>query len=681
MRKEEKQYFTAPVLGAAYYPEDWDESEQDRDIEAMLRAGIKSVRIAEFAWHKMEPREGEFDFGWLHRVMEKLWSAGISVVLGTPSATPPIWLEEKDPDMMRMNENGVRELHGARRNCCSNNEIYRKYSARIVEKMAEEFGSDDCVVGWQVDNEIYIKEAGCFCDACRKGFHNYLAEKYGTVEQLNKRWNLNLFSQWYDSFEQIPMPGRSWQNPHLKMEWNLFQSKSHIDFVRMHADILHKYTKAPIGTDMMPFFGLDHEEVAEFTDVMQFNHYNDEGDLWKMLLWFDYMRTLKERPFWNTETSTCWQGSIATPENIRPEGFCRVNSWLPIVLGGESNFYWLWRQHWAGHELMHGAVLYASGRPMHIFSEVQEIAADYEKCGAFLSGTKVKTDVALMASAKNHHLMIQQSLVREPIFYTDQKEIYKERLNNLYKNIAEYGMRPDVIGIKKSLDVYKLLITPFMLTLEIGDLPERIEKWVRDGGTWLVGPMTDIRNDIGAHYKDRETGILERLTGAQLTDQFPDAEHRVKCTWTGENGQEFLANTWVELFDIPEDAEALVTVTGDYHSALQGKAVVFRKKVGKGTVIVLGTIPSGEDMRRLLDVALAESGAQHFEISGTAAVARREGEAGQGYSIVGYTDQPATVKLDGAYIELISGELYKDEITLKPYQVAVLRRAGDNCNK
>lgn len=188
MSREEKQYFTTPILGAAYYPEDWGESEQDRDIEAMLRAGIKSVRIAEFAWHRMEPREGEFDFGWLHRVMEKLWGAGISVVLGTPTATPPIWLEEEDPDMMRVNENGIRELHGARRNCCSNNETYRKYSARIVEKMAEEFGSEECVVGWQIDNEIYIKEVGCCCEACRKGFHEYLAEKYGTVEHFRRRY-------------------------------------------------------------------------------------------------------------------------------------------------------------------------------------------------------------------------------------------------------------------------------------------------------------------------------------------------------------------------------------------------------------------------------------------------------------------------------------------------------------
>lgn len=675
MNPETEKYFTAPVLGAAYYPEDWDEAEQDSDIAYMKKAGLKCVRMAEFAWHKMEPEEGLYDFSWLHRVMRKLWDAGISVVLGTPTATPPIWLEEKEPKMRRVNENGLQELHGGRRHCCSNNSVYRKYSALIVEKMAEEFGSDERVVGWQIDNEIYINGTGCFCEECRRGFHEYLAEKYGTIEQLNKRWNLNVFSQWYDSFEQIPAPARSWQNPHLKYEWMAFQSRSHVEFIRMQAEILRKYTRVPIGTDMMPLFSVDHEKIAEFTDVMQFNHYNTEKDIWWSMFWLDYMRGLKDRPFWNTETSTCWNGSVETSGNIRPEGFCRVNSWMPVALGAESNFYWLWRQHWAGHELMHGSVLYASGRPMHTFGEVQEVSAGYEKCGAFLSGTKVKTDVAIMVSTQNHLLMTQQAVVWEA---PDYVHLYRIRVYDLYKKFAENGTRPDVIGANKSLQNYKLLFTPFMLTLEIGDLQERIEKWVREGGTWLVGPMTDIRNDIGAHYQDRETGILERMTGAVLTDQIPDYEHRVECSWVNGYGAEengtFSAYTWLQCFEIPADAEAIVTVTGRYHSALSGKAVVFRKKLGKGSVVVLGTIPSKEDLQRLMEIVMAESGAQHFEVTGNAAVARREGEAGEGYAVVGYSDQPASLKLDGRYVDLISEENYDGELMLKPFQVTVLKK-------
>lgn len=656
-----------PMLGASYYPEDWDESEQTHDIALMKKAGLKMVRIAEFAWYKMEPKEGEYDFAWLHRVIGRLGDAGIHVVLGTPTATPPIWLEEKDPDMFRVDENGLRELHGGRRHCCSNNETYREYSVRITKRMAEEFGQDERVVGWQMDNEIYTVGKGCFCETCRKRFHEYLTAKYRTIENLNERWNLNIFSQWYDSFDQIPMPARSWQNPHLRLEWAEFQGESHIGFIRLQADILHNHVKAPIGTDMMPKFGVDHVKIAEVTDVMQFNHYNDEGNLYATLFWYDYLRTLKDRPFWNMETSTCWGAGTATPPNLRPEGFCRINSWLPILLGGEANMYWLWRQHWGGHELMHGSVLYASGRPMYTFGEVQETANEYEKAGALLSGTKVVTDVAFMVSAHNSLLMEHQKVVEER---GDAAFLYIGRITAIHRMITEYGLRPDVIEPGKNLNGYKLLIMPYMMTLEMDELQDRICDWVRAGGTWVVGPMTDIRDEVGAHYKDRETGVLEAFTGATIVDQIPDAEHRVECSWA--DGSPFLANSWLQLMDVPDDVERLVTVTGDYHSAIKGRTVVFRKRIGKGTVIVLGARPSVGDMHRLLSVAVSASQAQHFDISGSVMAAKRRGASGEILVLAEYGNRKGTARLDCRYYDVLGEEEHDGEISLRPYQVMVL---------
>lgn len=193
-----------PMLGAAYYPEDWDESEQAHDIAMMVKAGINVVRIGEFAWAKMEPREGEYDFSWMHRVMEKLDKAGIKVILGTPSATPPNWVEEKDPEMRLLDDIGLRHDHGGRRHCCSNNPTYLRCSLEIAEAMAKEFGNDPRVIGWQIDNEIAAFDYGCFCPHCIRAFREHLQARYGTIDELNRRWNCNIFSQWYDSFEQIP---------------------------------------------------------------------------------------------------------------------------------------------------------------------------------------------------------------------------------------------------------------------------------------------------------------------------------------------------------------------------------------------------------------------------------------------------------------------------------------------
>ena len=212
-----------PYLGVAYYPEDWPDEEMDKDIARMKEIGVNTARIAEFAWHRMEPHPGEFDFSYFHKVVDKLAAAGIAVVLGTPTATPPRWLERLYPDVMAENENGRVFSHGGRRHCCSNNPHYDAYSLRIVEKMAQEFADDPAVIGWQIDNEIYSFGNGCFCPNCQAKFRERLRKKYKTIDALNDAWNLNLFSQWYDDFADVPAPRDAWHNPHLVAEWEAFQ--------------------------------------------------------------------------------------------------------------------------------------------------------------------------------------------------------------------------------------------------------------------------------------------------------------------------------------------------------------------------------------------------------------------------------------------------------------------------
>jgi len=657
-----------PMLGAAYYPEDWPEEAQEQDIAMMGKAGITVVRIGEFAWAKMEPREGDYDFSWLHTLLNKLDRAGIRVILGTPSATPPNWVEEKDPTMRLLDDVNLRHDHGGRRHCCSNNPTYTACCMKIAEEMAREFGSDPRVIGWQIDNEIAAFDYGCFCEHCLTAFREHLKTRYGTVEELNRRWNCNIFSQMYDSFDQIPAPKpHTWHNPHLKFEWATFHAQSHVKFINAQAQILHRYTKAPVGTDMMPVFNQDYEAMNAHMDVIQYNHYDDEYSLKRELFWFDYMRPQKERPFWVTETSTCWNGSTSTPSNLRPEGFCQANSWLPIVLGAEANMYWLWRQHWAGHELMHGAVLYPSGRPMHTFHEVQQVSRGYRTCSEFLEKTRVKTDFAMIASSRVDYLMKQQEVTWEEGAHA-WETAYAKRLYRIYDAIADLGIRPDVLTPGAGLDNYRILFTPYLLTLEEGDLPQRLRSWVEQGGIWIAGPMTDIRNDIGAHYMDRETGILEALTGAVLAYQIPDAEHRIPCRWA--DGSEFRAEKWLQLFDAPEDAQVLARAEG-YHSSLVGKAIAFRKHVGKGTVYVLGTEPGKEDCVKLLKLVLGRKLPPRKE--GSVAVAVREGAGLRGIAATEYAGQPGMIFLEKAHVDLLTMIQYEKEVPLLPWQTVILQ--------
>lgn len=665
-----------PMLGSAYYPEDWKESEQFTDIAWMKKAGMKVARIGEFAWSCMEPKEGEFHFDWLRRVMDRLHEAGIDVVLGTPSATPPIWLEEKDPSMNRLDENRLPEVHGGRRHCCSNNPIYVKYSLRIAEEMAKELGHHPALIGWQIDNEICIKGAGCFCEHCRAGFHKYLEKKYGTVENLNARWNLTLFSQAYERFDQIPAPEhqalgqpgrRAWHNPHLIMEWRIFQEDSHIDFIHAQEKVLRPYTDEPISTDMMPIFPMDYEKMNAFLDLVQFNHYNTKENLRDLPFWFDLIRPLKDRPFWNTETATCWNGSVSIQQTIKPEGFCVANSWLPIALGGEANMYWLWRQHWAGHELAHGSVLSPAGRPLHIFGEVQETSAGYAKAADFLKKSHVVTDAALQVSHLNSEIHLTQPLVTEKELAYDG--IYGSRVRNFfYHPMTNAGLRPDIIHPGKPLDGYKLIVSPLMMTMEEADLPARMTEWIKNGGTWIVGPMTDVRDDVGAHYTDRELGFAEELTGVQLCYQLPDANHDVPVTW--QDGTPFGTNEWLQVYDAPADAEVLAAVTGG-HSALVGKAVVLKKKVGKGSVWFVGTLPDSASMEKVIALAAEEAGVALIEHSPGVTAVVRDGER-KGLILVEHNAEPGFCRFEGKMTDLLTGNVYEGGAGLKPYQVLVL---------
>lgn len=655
-----------PFLGTAYYPEDWDISDIPQDIAKMKEAGIKVARIAEFAWRRMEPAPGQYEFGWLHHVVDSLKEAGIKVVMGTPTATPPIWLIREHPDVTIMGSDGVHINHGGRRHCCSNHPAYIKASEGIVRALAEEFGHDENVIGWQIDNEIYASGEGCCCPHCMDAFHRQLEEKYGTIEELNRQWNLNLFSQAYDSFEEIPAAVRAWHNPHLVYEWKVFQQESQIRFVHRQADILRQAVDAPISTDMMPVNGLDYEKMNEKLDLVMFNHYNTEENLGDSLFWFDYLRTIKKAPFWNTETQTSWNGSTAIGQTMKPEGFCRINSWLPVALGGEANMYWLWRQHWAGHELVHGALLYPSGRPFHTFGEVQETAAQFEKASDFISGTSVDTRVAIHFTSRNWNLLEAQ-----PVFGEFR---YAERLiHDFHRPLTRLGLRPDVIGARKDLDGYKILFSPYMLTLEDGDLPQRIEKWVRDGGIWIVGPMTDIRNAIGAHYRDCETGMIERMTGCQLTYSMPDSLGYVSSVW--DDGSSFRGDKWYELYTPGADAQPLVTVTGG-HSAIVGKAVALQVKVGAGKIILLGSIPSEEDLEKIVRLAAAGTDIEIPETTGDMAVVPRKGNGRSGMIFAEYGNAKASCTLKSPMTDILTGRTCQGKVELAPYELLVLEEQG-----
>ena len=497
-----------------------------------------------------------------------------------------------------------------------------------------------------------------------KNFHKFLEKKYGSIKKLNDAWNLNLFSQAYESFEEIPAPRDAWHNPHIKNDWITSQHKNNIDFVHMQADILHKYTKAPVGTDIMPFNGMDYRNTNEKLDVVQYNHYEPAKEVYRSAMWMDYIRNFCKTPYWVTETQACWNGSVSPEQSVHPDRYIYMNIWLAMALGGEANLFWLWRTHYAGHELMHGAVLDSCGRPTYTYEEIKRATKEIQAAKHFLNNTTVNTDVAMTFSSANWNIQKTQQILPA----LDNEMLIMQKF---YNPLIFSGVHPDVIDLKASLSKYKLIFSNMEYTLENGDFANRIAKWVRDGGTWVCGPLTDIRNENGVRYTNSPYGILEELTGVKQKYFIPDYENSIACAWC-DGGEEFRGEYSYELFEDSENIIPLVRVVSG-HSAVVGKICAGVCKVGKGNVILLGTFPDCDNMKKIVRYATDLSGVKVECVEGDSLlVTRRSGKTTCGTIALDLFGKGGVYSFDGEKTDLLTGEKFATYAQIKPYEVKIL---------
>ena len=238
-----------PELGVCYYPEHWSEDRWAEDARLMVETGLCWVRIGEFAWSRMEPVPGEMQLDWLDRAIETLGAAGLKVVLGTPTATPPRWVLDRHPDMLAVDADGRPRKFGSRRHYCFSHPGYREECARIVEALGARYGANPHVAAWQIDNEYGCHDtAVSYSDTAAAAFRLWLTDRYGTVDKLNESWGNVFWSMEYQSFDQIDPPNLTVTeaNPTHVLAFRRFSSDQVVAFNRVQADILRRHTEVPL---------------------------------------------------------------------------------------------------------------------------------------------------------------------------------------------------------------------------------------------------------------------------------------------------------------------------------------------------------------------------------------------------------------------------------------------------
>jgi beta-galactosidase len=667
---DQKLYF-----GAAYYPETWPEEQIDKDIERMKELNMNVMRMAEFSWSKMEPEEGRYDFEWLHKIIEKLHANGIDVILGTPSAAPPIWMWEKHPEIARTDDMGVKKIHGDRRSTSYTNETYRQKSAEIAERMAREFGNKPGVIGWQTDNEFGYSPD--YSEETEKRWHEWLRKKYNSIENLNQLWATDLWSQTYNDFKQIPMPlSHIWHHPSLRFEWARFTNDMIVEFQDLQLAAIRKYSDLPITHDTMPGQRVDYEKLMEDVDYMSVNNYHSWEAYDRIVSNYDRMRGYKKGYYWLFETAP--NNSGGGPEGRtwflhQPDGSMRAALWMNYALGGQGAMYWLWRQQRAGQEMVHGAVISAWGKPAANYDDIKELGEELKKSSDFLMNNPVTpAKIAVIYSHESENGFRTEN-------YVNDLGYYNEWTYRFFLPFQDAYLHRDVIAPSFDLDPYKIVFAPLLPYIS-DDLRSRMKEWVHQGGTLVLGPMSGYRTGHWTSFTEQALGDIEDWMGITVESRIPigleeqEESKEVLLEWNKELGFEpNQALLWSEALST-DKGKILASYKKGMHD---GEPAIIENKVGKGKVVFLGTDPGRENLREMFLRYASEQDIEPLASGDKGVVVAPRGTKNQkGKVLVNIMNEQRSISLPKkeTYTDILTGEKITGSLRLEPYEVKVLRK-------
>ena len=651
-------------LGAAYYPEHWPEDRWPEDIRLMREAGMTVARLAEFAWSTLEPAESEFNFDWLDRAISALADADIVSVLGTPTAAPPAWLVQQHPDLMAVDESGRRVQFGNRCHYCVNSPGFHAAAGRIVGAMAERWGDNPHVIGWQLDNEYHRV---CYCDRCRGLFQRYLAKKFGSLDALNDHWSTRYWSQTYSAWEQIPIPIGP-HNPGLMLEFKHFVTASYLKFQRLQLDVLRPHLRpgAWVTHNFMGWFdGFDHYLLTEDLDLASWDWYVGTGhhDYVTSGAKHDLTRGFKRQNFWLMETQP---GSVnwSSVNNPLDKGEARAMAWHAVAHGADAVLYWQFRSALGGQEQYHGTLVDQSGQPRPFYKEVQQLGRDFATVSPLLAGSKIISQVALLNSYDSRWSVQWQRHHRD--------FDYVAHFDHYYRPLAARNVSADVISADAPLKGYRLVIAPALLILNDNRV-EQLTDFVKQGGHLVLTIRCGMKDEYNALLPSRQPGPLADIAGVEVEEYYA-LEDEVPVTGNWFSGVSWL---WAErLRVLDEDRTTAVARYGKANGWLDDQIAITVHPHGRGLVYLVGVYLDDAAQQTFIDHVVKMAGVRPVMETPAGIEVRRlvNAERTGVFVMINHTPAERLVQLPWQAREYLSGQLMAGELELAPYGVAILTR-------
>lgn len=666
-----------PVLlhGGDYNPDQWLDRPDilEEDIKMMKKAGVNTATVGVFSWSALEPQEGNFQFGWLHDIMDKLYENGIYTVLATPTGARPAWMDEKYPSVLRVEKDGRRNHHSGRHNHCMSSLEYRALVEKMDTKLAQEFGSHPGLILWHISNEL---GGECYCDSCKKRFQEYLREKYhNNIEELNKQWWTSFWSRRFDSFEQIEPPYDNGEHSilGLNLDWKRFNSWNMKDYLAFERRILKKYTpQVPATANFMKLFEqLDYVDLAKEIDIISWdgypswnNDYETPADTAAELS-FDHavMRSLKkDKPFMLMESTPSLVNWHSVNKLKRP-GILRASSIQTIGCGSDTVQYFQWRKGRGAAEQFHGAVVDHLGRDdTRVFKEVSEVGELLKKL-APVTGSRVASKAAVLFDWSNRWAIKDMQGIAH-----DTKN-YEKEVRKFYNIHLKKGINADIVFPLEDLSSYSLVVLPmyYAVSKEAGAW---LKEYVKNGGTVVATYLTAYVNENTLAYlggfPGAGLGEVFGLYAEELDTLYPTDSNAVLM----KDGNKAIVKDYCELIKLT-GAEVLGTYESDFYAGMPAVTV---HSYGNGKAYYIGTRMEEEDLIKFFTQIWSECGIKEKELPEGVEYLTRTAEDGSTFDFyVNYNAMPVTVQLSKDGTNLLNGEAVSGKVEILPFNAVVVK--------
>ncbi|WP_234482047.1 beta-galactosidase [Streptomyces sp. MBT49] len=659
------------AFGGDYNPEQWPEEVWAEDVALMKEAGVSMVTAGIFSWAKAEPRPGEYDFAWFDRVMDNLAGAGVAVCLATMTASPPPWLSRLHPEILPETADGRRMWPGGRQHYCPSSAVYRRYAARLVERLATRYADHPALEMWHIGNEYGCHTPQCWCDESAADFRRWLSDRYGDVEALNDAWSTAFWAQHYDSFDEVlpPRLAPTFPNPAQQLDFARFSDDALLRCYLTEKEVLRRITPdVPVTTN---FIGV-HKPVDAFRwaaeeDVVSVDVYQDPHDEDTQAaagFIFDVSRSARSGQPWMLMEQAPSAVNWRERNGPKPPGRMRLWSWQAVAQGADAVLYFQWRQSRGGAEKYHSAMVPHGGTDTRVFREVSHLGRELASVPQ-IAGSRSTAEVALVLDWNSWWAL---ELDSHPSTALDQMDLVLAH----YRALFDAGIPCDVVPPDRDLSGYRMVVVPNLYLLKERDA-ERLTGFVRGGGRLLVSFFSGIVDDCDRVHLGGYPAPLREVLGLRVEEFWPLAEAET-VEVRHLDGSVGRADLWSEAV-VPEGA-AVVAEFGA--GPLAGQPAVTRHSFGEGHAWYVATRLAPQAMRALIDdvCRTADVGPVLPGLPGHVQATVREGDGGRFVFLLNHGRDEVEVRLPGPMTDLLArGGAPADRVTLPGAGVAVLTEA------